>query len=118
MLYILAFIIILYTATHFLFKKNPTYLKVGKYVDIATIMVTTILIIAWDEVFRYGEAGSHSFLFIIYFLISLSVIIYLVTRLRAVEVKKAKAENVIKELKTEEKVLEDEINVLENVKNS
>jgi len=111
MLYILAFIIILYTASHFLFKKNPVYLKVRKYIDIAIIVITTILVIAWVEIFHY------SFLFIIYFLISMAAIIYLVTRLRAVEQKKTKAENVIRELKTEEKVLEDEIKVLENVKN-
>lgn len=112
MLYILAFIIILYTATHFVFKKNPTYLRVRKYIDIATVLVTSILVITWIEVFKL------SFLFLIYFLVSLSIIIYLVSRLRAVEEKKAKAENVIRELKTEEKVLENEIKVLENVKNS
>ena len=110
MLYILAFIIILYTASHFLFKKNVVYLKVRKYIDIATILVTTILVIAWVEIFKL------SFLFIIYFFVSLVAIIYLVTRLRAVEAKKIKAEEVIKELKTEEKVLENEIEVLENVK--
>lgn len=103
MLYILALIIILYTSSHFLFKKNEIYLRVRKWIDLATIVVTTILVITWVEIFHY------SFLFIIYFLISLGAIIYLVTRLRAVEVKKQKAENVIKELKTEEKILENEI---------
>lgn len=108
MLYILAFIIILYTASHFIFKKNQTYLAVRKYIDWATILVSTILVITWIEIFHY------SFLFIIYFLISLGAIIYLVTRLRAVEAKKQKAENVIKELKTEEKVLESEIQRMTN----
>lgn len=110
MLYILSFIIILYTASHFLFKKNATYLKVRKYIDIATIVVTTILVIAWVEIFHY------SFLFIIYFLISMAAIIYLVTRLRTIEAKKNKAENIIRELKTEEKVLENEISNLQNEK--
>lgn len=107
MLWILAIIIILYTASHFLFKKNEIYLKVRKYIDIATIVVTSILVITWVEIFHY------SFYFIIYFFVSLSIIVYLVTRLRAVEVKKIKAEEVIKELKTEEKVLENEIEILE-----
>lgn len=111
MLYILALIIILYTASHFVFKKNVIYLKVRKYIDIATILVTSILVIAWVEIFHY------SFLFIVYFFVSLLAIVYLVSRLRAVEAKKIKAENVIKELKTEEKVLENEIEVLKNVKN-
>lgn len=110
MLYILAFIIILYTASHFLFKKNATYLKVRKYIDIATIVVTTILVIAWVNIFHY------SFLFVIYFLISLSIIVYLVKRLRMLEEKKAKAENIIKELKIEEKVLENQIKTLEDEK--
>lgn len=107
MLYILAFIIILYTASHFLFKKNLIYLKVRKYIDIATIVVTSILVIAWVEIFHY------SFLFIIYFFASLGIIIYLVNRLRKSEFKKIKAEEVIKELKTEEKVLENEIENLQ-----
>jgi hypothetical protein len=111
MLYILALIIILYTASHFLFKKNEVFLKVRKYVDIATILVTTILAIAWIEIFNY------SFLFFIYFLISLLIIIYLVTRIRTLETKKQKAEEVIKELKTEEKVLENEITILKDEKN-
>ncbi|MFZ3301200.1 MAG: hypothetical protein WA152_00625 [Microgenomates group bacterium] len=110
MLYILAIIIILYTASHFVFKKNPIYLRVRKYIDIATILVTTILVIAWVEIFHY------SFLFLIYFFISLGVIIYLFKELRKAESKKLKAEEIIKELKTEEKVLENEIEVLENVK--
>lgn len=117
MLYILSLIIILYTASHFLFKTNPVYLNVRKYIDIATILVTLILVIAWVEIFHY------SFLFIIYFFVSLVAIAYLITRLRAIEAKKIKAEEVIKELKTEEKVLEseiqskdNEIKILENVK--
>lgn len=112
MLYILAIIIILYTASHFLFKKNETYLKVRKYIDIATILTTSILVIAWVEVFHY------SFLFIIYFFISLIVISYLFKQLRELESKKIKAEKIIQELKTEEKVLEDEIKTLENEKAS
>lgn len=111
MLYILAVIIILYTSAHFVFKKNETYIKVRKWIDLATVIVTTILVIAWVEVFKLP------FLFIIYFLISLGIIIYLRTRLLRAEVKKLKAEEVIKELKTEEKVLENQIEVLENVKN-
>ena len=111
MLYILAIIIILYTSAHFLLRKNETYLKVRKYIDIATIVVTSILVITWVEVFDY------SFLIIIYFLISLGLIIFLFYRIRKLEAKKIKAEEVIKELKTEEKVLENEIEVLENVKN-
>lgn len=111
MLYILSLIIILYTASHFLFKKNVVYLSVRKYIDIATIVVTTILVVAWVEIFHY------SFLFIIYFLVSLLLIIYLIKRLREVENKKIKAEEVIKELKTEEKVLENEITLLEDEKN-
>lgn len=103
MLYILAFIIILYTASHFLFKKNEVYLRVRKYIDIATIVVTTILVIAWVNIFHY------SFIFIVYFLISMTVIIYLVSTLRILTTKKEKAEEIIKELKIEEKVLENEI---------
>lgn len=110
MLYILSLIIILYTASHFLFKKNVVYLSVRKYIDIATIVVTTILVVTWVEIFHY------SFLFVIYFLISLSIIVYLFKRLRTLEEKKVKAESVIKELKTEEKVLESEIINLQNEK--
>jgi hypothetical protein len=110
MLYILAIIIILYTASHFLFKKNEIYLKVRKWIDISTIIVTSILVITWVEVFDY------SFLIIVYFFVSLVLIAYLFYRIRKLEVKKIKAEAVIKELKTEEKVLENEIEVLENVK--
>lgn len=103
MLWILAIIIILYTSAHFLFKKNEVYLKVRKYIDIATIVVTSILVITWVEVFDY------SFLIIVYFFISLSLIAYLFHRIRGLEEKKVKAQEVIKELKTEEKVLESEI---------
>lgn len=110
MLWILAFIIILYTSAHFLFKKNEIYLKVRKWIDLATIIVTTVFVVAWVEVF------SYSFLVIIYFLISLGLIAFLFYRIRKLEAKKIKAEEVIKELKTEEKVLENEIEVLENVK--
>ena len=110
MLYILALIIILYTTSHFVFKKNEIYLKVRKYIDIATVVVTSVLVITWVEVFDY------SFLIIIYFFISLSLIIFLFYRIRKLETKKVKAEEVIKELKIEEKVLENEIEVLEHVK--
>lgn len=111
MLYILALIIILYTTSHFLFKKNVTYLRVRKYIDIATIVVTTVLVIAWVEIFKL------SFLFLIYFFVSLGIIVYLFKELRKSESKKTKAEEVIKELKTEEKVLENEINILKDEKN-
>lgn len=103
MLYILAVIIILYTSSHFLFKKNEIYLKVRKWIDLATIMVTSVLVIAWVEIFKL------SFLFLIYFFGSLGIIVYLVDKLRKAESKKQKAETVIKELKIEEKVLENEI---------
>lgn len=112
MLYILAIIIILYTASHFLFKTNPIYLKVRKYIDVATILVTTVLVIAWVEIFHY------SFLFLIYFFISLGIIIYLFKELRKAETKKIKAESIIKELKTEEKVLENEIQSKDNEMNT
>ncbi len=107
MLYILALIIILYTASHILFKKNEVYLGVRKYIDIATIIVTSILVITWVEVFDY------SFLIIIYFFLSLILISYLFYRIRKLEAKKLKAEEVIKELKVEEKVLENEIESLQ-----
>ncbi len=110
MLYILAIIIILYTSAHFVFKKNELYIRVRKWIDLATIIVTSILVIAWVEIFHY------SFLFIIYFFVSLGIISYLVAKLRKLEAKKIKAEEVIKELKNEEKVLENEIEVLENDK--
>ncbi|WP_297926149.1 OadG family protein, partial [uncultured Agitococcus sp.] len=67
-------------------------------------------IIAWVNIFHY------SFYFIIYFLISLTIITYLFKKLRNLEEKKKKAENIIKELKTEEKVLENEIDNLQNAK--
>lgn len=110
MLWILAIIIILYTSAHFVFKKNEIYLKVRKYIDIVTIIVTSILVISWIEIFDY------SFLIFIYFLISLGLIAFLFYRIRKLETKKLKAEEVIKELKTEEKILENEIEVLENAK--
>ena len=103
MLWILAIIIILYSLIYFIFRKNEIFLRVRKWIDITTIIVTTIFVITWVEVF------SLPFLFIIYFLISLGIIIYLVSRLRKVEIKKEKAEEVIKVLKNEEKVLEGEI---------
>lgn len=119
MLYILGLIIILYTTSHFLFKKNTVYLRVRKWIDLSTIIVTSVLVIVWVEVFHY------SFLFIIYFFISLGIIMYLINRLRRLESKKSKAEEVIKVLKTEEKILENEIQgrdneieVLQNEKSS
>ena len=119
MLYLLALIIILYTTSHFLFRKNNIYLRVRKWIDLATIIVTSILVITWVEVFHY------SFLFIVYFFISVEIISYLIGRLRKLEDKKGKAEEVIKVLKTEEKILEDEIQgrdneieVLQNEKSS
>lgn len=107
MLWILAIIIILYTSAHFVFKKNEIYLKVRKYIDIVTIIVTSILVISWIEIFDY------SFLIFIYFLISLGLIAFLFYRIRKLETKKLKAEEVIKELKTEEKILESEIEDLQ-----
>ncbi len=74
----------------------------------ATIFVTSILVIAWVEIFHY------SFLFLLYFFISLGIIVYLISKIRKVESKKEKAESVIKELKTEEKVLENEIETLQS----
>lgn len=108
MLYILGLIIILYTVSHLLFKQNPVYLKIRKYIDIATLIVTSVLVIAWVELFNY------SFLFLIYFFVSLGVITFLVSRLRKIEVKKQKAENVIRVLKNEELVLENEIDKKDN----
>lgn len=110
MLWILAIIIILYSGSHFVFRKNQTFLRVRKWVDVATIIVTSILVIAWVEIFHY------SFLFIIYFFISVGIISYLVSKLRKVEVKKEKAEEIIKILKDEEKVLEGEIEELKTNK--
>lgn len=107
MLYILAIIIILYTSAHFLFKKNEIYLKVRKWIDLATVIVTSVFVITWVEVF------SYSFLIIIYFFISLGLIAYLFYRIRRLEAKKVTAEETIKELKTEEKVLENEIEILQ-----
>ena len=107
MLYILALIIILYTASHILFRKNDVYLRVRKWIDLATIIVTSILVITWVEVFKL------SFLIIIYFFLSLILISFLFYRIRKLEAKKLKAEEVIKELKIEEKVLENEIENLE-----
>ncbi len=109
MLWILAFIIILYISSHFLFRKNEIYIHVRKWIDLATAIVTSILVIAWVEIFQL------SFWIIIYFFLSLGIIIYLITRLRAVEAKKVKAEEVVRELKTEEKVLESEIQRMTNV---
>lgn len=74
----------------------------------ATIFVTSMLVIAWVEIFHY------SFLFLLYFFISLGIIVYLISKIRKVESKKEKAESVIKELKTEEKVLENEIETLQS----
>lgn len=106
MFYILALIIILYTSSYLIFKKNPTFLKVRKWVDLATIVVTSILVVVWVEVFDY------SFLFLVYFFVSLGLIVSLIYRLRILEAKKQKAQETIKILKDEEKVLENEINDL------
>lgn len=103
MLYILAIIIILYTSSHFLFKKNDIYIRLRKWIDLTTVIVTVVLVVAWVEIFNL------SFLIIIYFLISLLIISYLFYKLRKLEEKKIKAEEVIQELKNEEKVLENEI---------
>lgn len=107
MLYILAVIIILYTSAHFLFKDNYVYMRVRKWIDLGTVLVTSVLVITWVEVFNL------SFFFLIYFFLSLGLIIILISKLRRIEEKKKKAEEVIKVLKDEEKILENEI---ENLK--
>lgn len=108
MLYILALIIVLYISSYVLFRKNQTFLQIRKWVDITTAVVTSVLVIAWVEIFHY------SFYFLIYFFVSLAIIIGLVIRLRRVEMKKKKAENLIQVLKDEEELLEEE---LQNEKN-
>ena len=38
----------------FYIQKNEIYIRVRKYIDIATIVVTSILVITWVEVFDYS----------------------------------------------------------------
>lgn len=108
MLWILAIIVILYVSSYIFFGKNEIFLKIRKWVDIATAVVTSVLVIAWVEIFHY------SFYFLIYFFVSLTVIISLVIRLRRVEMKKKKAETTIQVLKDEEELLEDSLREITN----
>lgn len=100
MLWILSIVIILYISSYLIWRKNKTFLKVRKWIDISTLVVISVLVVAWIEVFHY------SFYFIIYFFVSMSVIVSLVIKLRKTEVKQKKAETVIKVLKDEEELLE------------
>jgi len=103
MLWILALIIILYVSSYIFFGKNQTFLKVRKWVDIATLVVIPVLVIAWIKVFHY------SFYFIIYFFISFSIIIGLILRIRKLEKKKKRAEEKIVLLKDKEELLEENL---------
>lgn len=99
----LTVIIVLYTASYIIFKKNPTFLKIKHWVDLVTLALTLIFVIIWIDVFDY------SVLFFLYIAVSFIFIVYLILRLKKSEFKKSKAEETIKILKDEEKVLEDEI---------
>lgn len=103
MLWILAIIIILYVSSYLLFREKETFKRVRKWVDVSALIVTSILVIGWIEVFHY------SFWFLIYFFISISIIVYLVIRLRKVEEKKLKAQKTIQILKDEEELLKEEL---------
>lgn len=103
MLWILSAIIILYLSSHLIFGKNPTFIKVRKWVDIATLIVISILVITWIEIFNYP------FLFIVYLCVSAAAITYLTTRLKKAEEKKQKAEQTIQVLKDKEELLEERI---------
>lgn len=104
----LGIIIILYVFSYLLFKNNPTFLKIRKWVDITTLVLVSILVIAWVEVFHYP------FYFLIYFVVSLIVIVYLVLYLRKIEAKRKGAEKAIKILKDKQELLEEENNELKN----
>ncbi len=104
----LTIIILLYSVSYLIFKKNPTFIKIRHWVDLVTLALTAIFVIAWIDVFDY------SVLFFLYIAISLAFIVYLILRLRKAEFKKSKAEETIKILKDEEKVLEDEISNFKN----
>lgn len=110
MFYILAIIIVLYSSVNLVFRRNPTFLQIRHFVDLATLVVTAVFVIVWFELFAY------SFWFFIYLLLSLGLIVYLILRLKKVEFKKKKAEETIKVLKDEEQILETEIDSLEKKK--
>lgn len=101
MLWILAIIIILYISSYLIFRKNPTFLKVRKWIDISTLVVVSILVIAWVEVFGY------SFFILVYFFVSVSVIVFLVINLRSTQ-------TTVKVLEDKEELLGEE---LQNAKN-
>lgn len=103
MLWILSIIIILYLSSYIFFSKNEVFLKISKWVDIATLVVVSVLVIAWVEIFHY------SFYFIIYFLVSIGVIVYLVKKLKKLKIKQKNAEKTIQVLKDEEELLESEL---------
>lgn len=102
MLWILGIIVVLYVSSYLIWRNNPTFLKIRKWVDVTTLVVTSVLVIAWIEVFHY------SFYFVIYFIISLAFIVYLVLYLRKIEEKKKRAEKTIQMLKDKEELLEEE----------
>ena len=108
MLYILALIIVLYSASYVLFKTNPNFLKHRKWVDLSALASVFLLTIFW-----YPESGN-TLIFVLYFLVSLGLIVYLYLKVNKLEIKKSNAEEKIKILKDEEAVLESEIKKLKN----
>jgi predicted membrane protein len=109
--YILALIIILYSIFFLSFKKYPGFLHYRKWLDIAASVAVLLLLLFWSENFDY------TFLLILYFFVSAGFIAFLYLKLKKTEVKKEKAQQTIKVLKDEEKLLEDEVQRLENAKN-
>lgn len=103
MLWILAIIIIMYVSSYIFLGKNKIFLKVRRWVDIATLVVTSVLVITWVEVF------DHSFFILIYFFISVSVIIFLVIKLRKTKI-------TVQVLEDEEELLEEELQKAKNEK--
>ncbi|MBL7036767.1 hypothetical protein ISR94_02905 [Candidatus Microgenomates bacterium] len=103
MLWILAIIIILYVSSHIFLRNNATFLRVRKWVDIATLVVTSALVIAWVEVFGY------SFFILVYFFVSLAIIVTLVIKLRS-------AQTTVEILRDEEELLEEELQKEKNEK--
>lgn len=110
MFYTLALIIVLYISCSIIFKTNPTFKKLRGFIDIVTVFVTAVFVLVWFEAFHY------SFWFVIYLILSIGLIGYLLYRLKKVEHKKEKAQETIKILKDEEKILESEIESLESQK--
>ncbi|HJY98658.1 MAG TPA: hypothetical protein VJ227_03020 [Patescibacteria group bacterium] len=110
MYFVLAIVIVLYSAFYLFLAKNPIFLRYRKWVDGAAVFVSVVILIVGLGVFHY------SYFFIIYFLVSLGVIFGLTARLRKLEDKKKKAEETITVLKDEERVLEEEIENLEEKK--